>query len=504
MFRERNTFYLRWFSPLAKQQLIKLSQASVTSAQLQSAIAAKLVSIPRLGEYFRSGLNEVALLNAKNLLQEDWNQYRQVLDRQQGWKLLLFSPHIQTITIGDVEYSIGFMLAERKRSNLEQLSEPARQQLVKLFQDSIITAQLQSAIAAKLVSIPRFGQYFSTGLNQASFLTVEQLIQKDWNQYQKVLENLRSYEWGRIFSIILGVIYENKLYSLVNLLKTTKTIDFKQLSQNTQAELLALSQASISAAQFQSGIEKRLMFVKPWKKYFTLGLGNFSVLPTQQLKIDNKIYPIAQLFQEMSKDKVTTFFGLSRVAANQYLKLIDARIFVDKVRDMLLAEYWKQLRSMLNKDFTSLPDGANNLSIRNKNINTFDTLFSNRALTFDDLEDSEKTLLRDAILNQENSPSVAEIKRELQRLRGDDIFPITPQVSTKQSSKPPVKNSETSAEDVTNPEKSESEQTVQTNTKQKTKVSKSKTLTITLASVGGTVVLAGVSGFVYWFVKLRK
>ena len=244
-----------------------------------------------------------------------------------------------------------------------------------------------------------------------------------------------------------------------------------------------------------------------------MGLGNFSVLPIEKLTIADKTYPIAQLFQEISKDKVTTFFGLSRAAANQLLKLLAPRLLADQTRVLisaniiktaLLTEYWNQLRSMLDKNFLSLPSGANNLSIGDKSIDNFDTLFTNRDKTFADLEDSEQTLLRDAILNQENSPSVAQIKRELWLLRGDDISPITPQVSTKQSSKPPVKNSETSAEDVTNPEKSESEQTVQTNTKQKTKVNKSKTLTITLASVGGTAVLAGVSGFLYWFIKLRK
>ena len=248
----------------------------------------------------------------------------------------------------------------------------------------------------------------------------------------------------------------------------------------------------------QSVIEKNLTSFTKIKSYFTLGLGNFSVLPTEQLTIDGKTYPIAQLFQEISKNKVNTFFSLTRVAANQLLKLLSTKISVDKVRNALLTEYWSQLRSMLNKDFTSLPKGANNLSMRGKNINGFDILFNNRDQTFADLEDSEKTFLRDAILNQANSPSVAEIKRELRSLRGDDIFPITPQVSTKQ---PPVKNSETSTENVQNQEKSESEQTAQSKT---TKISESKTLTITLASIGGTTVLAGVSGLLYWFIKLRK
>ena len=246
------------------------------------------------------------------------------------------------------------------------------------------------------------------------------------------------------------------------------------------------------------------MFIKPWKKYFTLGLGHFSVLPTEQLTIAGKTYQITDLFQEINKDKVTTFFGLSRTAANQWLKLVNEGIKVDKVRTVLLTEYWNQLRSILNKDFVSLPSGVSNLSIRGKNINGFDTLFTNRALTFDDLEDSEKTLLRDAILNQENSPSVAEIKQELQRLRGDDISPITPQVPTKQPPKTPIKNSETDTEKVQNQEKSESEQTSQNNTKQNKTTKVSKTLIITLASVGGTAVLAGVSGFLYWFIKLRK
>ena len=278
-----------------------------------------------------------------------------------------------------------------------------------------------------------------------------------------------------------------------------KKVNIKDLPKDAQEELIELSQASITATQLQSGIEERLMMFKKLKAYFTLGLGNFSVLPIEKLTIAEKTYPIAQLFQEISKNKVTTFFGLTRVAANQWLKLVNARIFVDKVREILLTEYWNSLRSMLDKDFVSLPSSANNLSIRDKNINGFDTLFNNRALTFSDLEGSEKKLLRDAILNQENSPSVAEIKRELRRLRGDDL--TTPQVPTKQPPKPPVKNSETNSEDVQNQTKNSSEPTAQSKT---TKVSKSKTLTITLASVGGTAVLAGVSGFVYWFVKLRK
>ena len=156
---------------------------------------------------------------------------------------------------------------------------------------------------------------------------------------------------------------------------------------------------------------------------------------------------------------------------------------------------------MLDKSFVSLPVGVNDLSITDKNINRFDTLFSNRALTFENLKDPEKTLLRNAILNQENSPSVAEIKRELRRLRGDDISSITPEVPSKQPLKTPIKNPKTNSEDVQNATKNSSEPTSQSKT---VKMSKSKTLTITLASVGGTVVLAGISGFFYWFIKLRK
>ena len=242
------------------------------------------------------------------------------------------------------------------------------------------------------------------------------------------------------------------------------------------------------------------------KSYFTSGLGDFSILPVEHLTIAGKTYPIAEFFQEISKDKIATFFGLSRVAANQFLKLIQAKIYVDKVRTVLLTEYWNQLRSMLNKDFVSLPSGANNLSIGDKNINGFDTLFSNRKHIFNDLQDSEKTLLRDAILNQENSPSVAQIKRELQRLRDDDTSSTTPQVPTKQPPKPPVKNSEQPDDTSSNQEKNDSEQTIPStkNSKQKVQVNKSKTITITLASVGGTALFAGVSGFVYWFIKLRK
>ena len=280
-------------------------------------------------------------------------------------------------------------------------------------------------------------------------------------------------------------------------------VDVNSLDSRAKKELLKLVKDSITIGQLQSGVEKRLMFYRSFKAYFTLGLGNFSVLPTEQLTIIDKTYTIDQLFQEISKDKVSTFFGLSRVAANQWLKIISAGFSVEQIRTTLLTEYWNQLRSMLDKNFVSLPDGANNLSIRDKNINGFDTLFNNRDKTFADLEDSEKTLLRDAILNQENSPSVAQIKRELRRLRGDDISSITPEVSIKQ---PEVKNSETNAEIVPNQDKNDSKQvTSSTKTsKQKPKVSKSKTLTITLASVGGTALLAGVSGFVYWFVKLRK
>ena len=271
-------------------------------------------------------------------------------------------------------------------------------------------------------------------------------------------------------------------------------------------ELIELSTDSITIDQIQSGIEKRLMYVERWKKYFTLGLGNFSILPTEQLTIADKTYPIAQLFQEISKNKVSTFFGLTRVAANQWLKLNDARISVEQVRTALLTEYWNQLRSMLNKDFVSLPPGTNNLSIRDKSIDNFDTLFSNRALTFDDLEDSEKALLRDAILKQENSPSVAQIKRELQRLKNEAISPITPQTPNKQSSKTSIKNSQQPDDTSSSQQKTGSKQTSQNNAKQNTttKVSKNKTLTITLASIGGTTVLAGVSGFLYWFIKLRK
>ena len=394
------------------------------------------------------------------------------------------------------------MISEREESNLKQLSISARQQLLKLSQVSITTEQLQSAIAAKLVSIPRFGKYFSSGLNQASLLTVERLIQKDWDQYREVLD----YEWGRISDSISVITYEKVSYFAINLLQNVKIVDFKQLSQEAQEELIELSRNSITTQQMRSGLEQRLMTAKPFKAYFTLGLGNFSVLPIAQLTIANKNYPIADLFQEISKNKVTTFFGLSRTAANQYLKLIDARIYVDKVRTILLTNYWDQLRSMLDKDFVSLPSGANNLSIRDKSIKGFDTLFSNRSRDFDQLADEEQTLLRDAILNQENSPTVAEIKRKLRLLRGDIISPITPEVPTKQPPTPPVKNSETNSEDVQNQAKNDSEQTTPStkNSKQKVQVSKSKTLTITLASVGGTALLAGVSGFLYWFIKLRK
>ena len=371
------------------------------------------------------------------------------------------------------------------------------------FYDASITAsQLQSAIEAKLRLIPRFGKYFVSGLDKLSLLPVEQLIQEDWNQYRKTLEGHR---WEKVL-LQKSFVHEKKRYYLGNILQNLKIVDFKQLPEGAQQELFALSRISITTEQMRSGLEQSLMLFDSRKDYFILGLGNFSVLPTEQLTIVGKTYPIAQLFQEISKDKISTFFGLSRAAANQWSKLIDGGIYVDKVRDMLLAEYWKQLRSMLNKNFTCLPNLANNLSIRNKNINGFDTLFSNRSLTFDDLEDSEKKLLRDAILNQENSPSVIEIKQELRRLRGDDICPTTTKVPTKQPSKTPVKNSEQPDGTSSTQEKNGSEQTTAStkNSKQKTKVSKSKTLTITLASVGGTALLAGVSGFLYWFVKLRK
>ena len=87
------------------------------------------------------------------------------------------------------------MFSERNKLHVRQLSLPAKQQLIKLFQVSVTAKQFQFAInEARPVSIPRFDQYFSTGLNQASLLTVERLIQKDWNQYRKFLENLKSYE----------------------------------------------------------------------------------------------------------------------------------------------------------------------------------------------------------------------------------------------------------------------------------------------------------------------
>ena len=317
---------------------------------------------------------------------------------------------------------------------------------------------------------------------------------------------MEGYEWERIAYLISQLVHKNKNYFFEFLVLERKKVDVEQFSKNARDQLIKLSAVSITAQQLQSATEKRLMLFPRFKAYFTLGLGNFSVLPTEQLTIDGTTYPIDQLFQEISKDKVSTFFGLSRVAANQYLKLIDANIYVDKVRTILLTNYWDQLRSMLDKDFVSLPSGANNLSIRDKSIKGFDTLFSNRSRDFDQLADEEQTLLRDAILNQENSPTVAEIKRKLRLLRGDIISPITPEVPTKQPPTPPVKNSETNSEDVQNQAKNDSEQTTSSTktSKQKTKVSKSKTLTITLASVGGTAVLAGVSGFVYWFIKLRK
>ena len=326
----------------------------------------------------------------------------------------------------------------------------------------------------------------------------DQQLQGKWNQYRQFL----NHEWEQVFSVFVKYLdYENKIYFVEFIFSELKKVDVKELSADARTQLLELVRNSITTEQLQTAIEKQLMFYDWFKAYFTLGLGNFSVLPVEQLTIDDKTYPIAQLFQEISKNKVTTFFGLNRVAANQLLKLFAARIFVDKVRETLLQEYWNQLRSMLDKNFLSLPAGTNNLSFRNKNINGFDTLFNNRDLTFDKLPKQEQKLLRDVILNQENSPSVAQIKQELQRLRADDISPTTPQTPIKQPSKSPVKNSETSPEDVTNQEKSESEQTSQSKT---TKVSKSKTLTITLASVGGTVVLAGISGFLYWFLRIRK
>ena len=437
-------------------------------------------------------------------MQEYWNQYRQVLDRQWGWELSFFYTGISSPIIKDIEYSIDYLITKRKAISVRELiGRPAELELRELSQAAITGEELKSAIEAKLISIPRFGKkYFVSGLDNISLLSLEKLIQEYWNQYREVLD----YEWERIISVLSGINYKNRFYTLNSIVKVTKIVDFKQLSRAAQEELLELSANSITTKQIQSGLEQRLMSINSWKEYFTLGLGNFSIVPTEQLTIDGKTYPIAQLFQEISKNKVTTFFGLSRAAANQYLKLIDARISVEKVRESLLAEYWNQLRSMLNNDFTLLPNGANNLSIRDKNINGFDTLFSNRKQTFANLQDSEKTLLRDAILKQENSPSVAQIKRELRRLRGDDISPITPEVPTKQPSKTPVKNSEQPDGTSSTQEKNDSEQTTPStkNSKQKTKVSKSKTLTITLASVGGTALFAGVSGFLYWFIKLRK
>ena len=425
--------------------------------------------------------------------QQNWSRYRQVLDRQWGWALSSFFTYISSLTIQGTSYSIANLLQDRKEVDVFELSEFGEIEMTELFLDSITAVQLQSAIETKLTSIPRFGEYFRSGLDNLSLSTLEKLIQKDWDQYRKALD----YEWGGIANFLF-IRHEDKVYYLNIIISNTKIVDFKQLSRSAQSQLLRLSADSITATQLQIGLEETLMSVSSWKTYFTLGLGDFSVVPIKQLTIGDKTYPIAQLFQEISKDKVTTFFGLSRAAANQWLKLINAGIYVDKVRNTLLAEYWNQLRSMLKNDFTFLPNGANNLSIGDKSINDFDTLFSNRALTFDDLEDSEKTLLRDAILNQENSPSVAQIKRELQRLKGDDISLTTPQVPTKQPPKSPVKKSETKTEDVQNQDKSESEQN------KTTKVSKTKTLTITLASVGGTAVLAGFSGLLYWFLKIRK
>ena len=96
-----------------------------------------------------------------------------------------------------------------------------------------------------------------------------------------------------------------------------KKVNIKDLSQDAQEELIKLSKASITIEQMRSGLEQRFMMFKKLKAYFTLGLGNFFVLPIEQLTITDTTYPISQLFQEISKDKVTTFFDLSKVAANQ-------------------------------------------------------------------------------------------------------------------------------------------------------------------------------------------